>query len=88
MSVGDRSNLRGLAVVLREVKAALRARRRELGRTQHDVAAAMGSSQSTYAAWEVDDRRSDALISSVFRAADALDLDVEIRLVPRGSVEG
>ena len=83
MTVHDRSHLRGLAELLREVKAEIRDERVRQGKTQDDMAELTGSNQSTYAAWEADHRRRDSLVSSIFRAANALDLDVEIRLVPR-----
>jgi transcriptional regulator with XRE-family HTH domain len=83
MTVSDRTGLLGLADLVRGVKHAIRDERVRQGLTQDEVAALMGSSQSTYAAWELDTKRGDTMISSLFRAAHVLGLDVEVRLVPR-----
>lgn len=84
MTVSDRSGLVGLADLVAQMKHEVRDRRMELGYTQDEVAALMGCSQSTYAAWELDTKRGDTMISTLFRAAHVLGLDVEIKLVPRG----
>lgn len=85
MTVGDRSGLRGLQDVLREIRAQVRDRRHQLGLTQRDVAAMMGTTQSQFSGWEGDGEtaRQDMFLSSVFRAAHVLGLEVEVTLRPR-----
>lgn len=83
MSVNDRTGLLGLADLVRGVKHEIRERRLAKGWTQDDMAERMGCSQSTYAAWELDDRRGDTMLSTVYRAAHVLGMDVEVLLKPR-----
>lgn len=84
MTVGPKTLFENsLARVMRDVKRQVRVLRQQQGLTQRDMADRMGTSQSQYAAWENDTRRLDSMISSVFRAAHALGMRVEIRLVPK-----
>lgn len=84
MTIGPKTLFENsLTRVMRDVKRHVKELRKERGLTQRDMADRMGTSQSQYAAWENDTRRLDSMISSVFRAAHALGMRVEIRLVPR-----
>lgn len=85
MTIGDRSNLRGLKEVLQEIRAQVRAERQRQGVTQRELADRMGTSQSQFSGWETDGKfaRQDMLVSSIFRAAHILGLDVHVTLTRR-----
>lgn len=84
MTVGNRDHLmRGVVDVLNEVKAQVRAERERRGWTQRDMADRMGTSQGQYGAWELVGFRQDCFVSSIFRAAHVLGMDVRITLTPR-----
>lgn len=84
MTVGPKTLFENsLARVMRDVKRQVKELRRQQGKTQRQMADIMGTSQSQYAAWENDTRRLDTMVSSIFRAAYALGMRVEIRLVPK-----
>lgn len=83
MTVGDRTKLRGLRDVCSEIRAQIRERRQQLGLTQRDMGNLLGTSQGQYSGWEKNtgSARGDMMLSSIFRAAHVLGLEVHVVLV-------